>query len=263
MTPTVPHLTASLLPVDHAFFTREGGVSIAPYDTLNSGWNTADSPEALCENWQRFARHLAVRPEHMLSVEQVHGADVYYVDDGTPLWSLSNRPEADALVSTRADIAISVSTADCAPVLLSSFDGQVVGAAHAGWRGAVGGVLEATVQTMKEHGATAIKAVIGPCIGPDSYEISTGMKDDILAQHPGAKRFFPVSMRPRDGHAFFDLPGFCQWRLEQCGDVHVTALHVDTRRDARFFSHRQATLEGCSKTGRQLSAIRAFSTAVR
>lgn len=253
----VPCLSAPSLAVEHAFFTREGGVSVPPYDTLNSGWNTADHPDALAENWRRYAAHMRVPPEKLLSMEQVHGVHVITVDDEMPLWSVAERPQADALVSARADVVLSVMTADCAPVLFSSHDGRVVGVAHAGWRGAVGGVLEATVQSMRALGAGEIKAAIGPCIAQSSYEIGEEMKAEIVAQYPRAECFFSSALRPR--HAFFDLPGFCAWRLQLCTGVQVENMGVDTREDARFFSHRQACLAGDARTGRQLSAIRAFS----
>ncbi|MXV36355.1 MULTISPECIES: peptidoglycan editing factor PgeF [unclassified Saccharibacter] len=253
----LPCLAASSLPVGHAFFTREGGVSAPPYETLNAGWNTADHPDALAENWRRYAAHMRVLPEALLSMEQVHGVHVITVDDEMPLWSVAERPQADALVSARSDVVLTVMTADCAPVLFSSHDGRVVGAAHAGWRGAVGGVLEATVQNMRALGAGRITAVIGPSIAQSSYEIGEEMKTEIIAQHPQAERFFVPAVRAH--HVFFDLPGFCAWRLQLCADVQVENMGVDTRDDARFFSHRQACLAGDARTGRQLSAIRAFS----
>lgn len=252
----LPCVTTDLVPTSHGFFTREGGVSTTPYDTLNGGWNTDDTLTALHRNWQRLAAHIAVPVSHFMSVEQVHGIDVIEVKDDTSLWSIEQRPKADALITTRADVAISVATADCAPVLFSSEDGRVVGAAHAGWRGAVHGVLEATVERMRWVGAQRIVAVIGPCIAASSYEVGNDMRAEIIAHHPQAERFFTPLLA--EGRVMFDLPRFCAWRLKSCAVTKYQILGIDTRDDMRFFSHRRACLAGSSKTGRQISAIRPF-----
>lgn len=253
-----PFFSSSLLPVLHGFFTRDGGVSSVPYETLNGGLGTQDQLQVVQENRRRMAACMGVELERFVALRQVHGADVHVLRHVGDVWSHTDGHEAlpagDALVTDCPEVALGVATADCAPVLFSSGDGWIVGAAHAGWRGAVGGVLEQTVTHMRALGAEGLRAVVGPCIGPASYEVGEDMRRDVLERHPEAGRFFVPAGRV--GHHQFDLPAFCLSLLEKQG-VQVEWTGHDTLADGRFFSHRRATLGGDARTGRQLSVIRA------
>ncbi|MXV43681.1 peptidoglycan editing factor PgeF [Saccharibacter sp. 17.LH.SD] len=254
MSDHLPRLTMPGLTATHGFFSRVGGASSAPYDSLNGGWNTQDQRSHVEENIRRIADVMNVDSFHLLSVDQVHGVDVVTVRANTPLWSVQERPKADALVTDRPDVALAITTADCAPVLFASGDGTIVGAAHAGWRGAIAGVLEATVHHMVALGATDIAAFVGPCIGPASYEVGADMRQAVLEKHSEAESFFRASVKA--DHFMFDLPGFCVKLLEQSGVKYVGKADVDTLSGENYFSHRRATLAGSSLTGRQISAIR-------
>ncbi|GBQ38481.1 hypothetical protein AA0614_1359 [Komagataeibacter saccharivorans NRIC 0614] len=237
----------------HGFFTRQGGVSTGPYATLNCSTRSADDPAALRENRCRVADYVGVRPDCLLGLTQVHGDRTITVE--TP-WPVGQGPEADAMVTNRPGLALGVITADCAPVLFSNARGTVVGAAHAGWRGACGGVLESVVAAMTALGCPAsdIRAVVGPCIAPESYEVGPDMRDAVMAQDGTAAPFFTSAARA--GHFMFDLPGYCVMRLERCGVGQAAALGLDTLRDeARFFSHRRRTLAGGGPIGHQISVI--------
>lgn len=253
-----PFFSSSLLPVRHGFFTRDGGVSSAPYETLNSGLGTQDRPQDVQENRRRIASSVGVELEQFVALRQVHGAEVHVLRHVRDVWSHTDGHEAlpvgDALVTDCPEIALGVATADCAPVLFSSDDGRIIGAAHAGWRGAVGGVLEQTVKQMRLLGAEGLRAVVGPCIGPASYEIGEDMRRAVLEQHPEGECFFTAAAR--QSHYQFDLPAFCLSLLEKHG-VKAEWIDHDTLADDRFFSHRRATLKGDARTGRQLSVIRA------
>ncbi|MUG80307.1 peptidoglycan editing factor PgeF [Bombella sp. ESL0380] len=251
-------LRSPLLPVRHGFFTREGGVSVAPHDTLNGGLGTQDRLDNVQENRRRMAAVVGVELEQFAALRQVHGADVHVLRQVDEVWSHTQGHEAlpagDALVTDCPELALGVATADCAPVLLSSDDGRIVGAAHAGWRGAVGGVLEETVRQMRLLGAEGLRAVVGPCIGPVSYEVGEDMRRAVLERHPEGERFF--SQAARAGHHQFDLPAFCLFRLAEEG-VQAEWTGHDTLAEERFFSHRRATVHGDGRTGRQIAVIRA------
>ncbi|AZV39441.1 peptidoglycan editing factor PgeF [Komagataeibacter xylinus] len=237
----------------HGFFTRLGGVSTGPYATLNCSTRSGDDPRALRENRRRVARYVGVAPDCLLGLTQVHGDHVL---TATSPWPAGAGPEGDALVTATPGLALGVITADCAPILFSNAQGTVVGAAHAGWRGACGGIIEATVAAMGALGcaAGAITAVVGPCIAPASYEVGPDMRADVLARDAAGAAFF--SPAARAGHFMFDLPGYCVMRLEQCGVGAAMALGLDTLRDeARFFSHRRRTLAGGGPIGHQISVI--------
>ncbi|MDG6094224.1 peptidoglycan editing factor PgeF [Acetobacter sp. AN02] len=254
MIPADAVLQASLLArtgVRHGFFTRLGGVSSGPYASLNCSMRSGDDPENLRENRRRVAEFLEVGPSSLLGVTQVHGCGVVRA---TVPWA--SGPEADALVTAVPELAIGVITADCGPVLFASRDGRVAGAAHAGWRGAAGGVLEATLEAMTELGVRAedVLAVVGPCIGPASYEVSDDMRDEVLGLDGAAASFFADGKRA--GHYQFDLPGYCAARLRRAGAGEIEVTGADTLADeARFFSHRRRTLAGGGQIGHQISAI--------
>jgi YfiH family protein len=243
-------LTAKL-PARHGFFTRNGGVSTGPYASLNCSFSGADARENILENRARVAAAMAVAPKNLLGLKQVHGVAVVTV---TAPWAIGAGPDADAMVSTAPGIALGVITADCAPVLFSNGAGTVVGAAHAGWRGAVAGVLEATVAAMQGLGAADIKATIGPCIHQQSYEVGADLRDAVLARDAGDARFFVDGVAA--GKWQFDLPGYCAARLRALG-VDVEILPYDTcGSETEFFSHRRRTLRGEAAIGHQISVIR-------
>jgi YfiH family protein len=250
---TAEFLTDPLLAARHGFFTRRGGVSQGPYASLNASLSGGDDVAHVTQNRALVAASLGAAPERLVGVRQVHGIDVVTV---TAPWPAGQGPDADALVTATPGIALGVITADCAPVLLCDVGAGVIGAAHAGWRGAAAGVLEAVVAAMVALGAdaAAISAVIGPCIGRASYEVGPDLRGSVLAGDESAARFF-TSGRPPD-RWMFDLAGFCAARLRAAGVGHVGALGVDTLPDdERFFSHRRRTLGAGGPIGHQISAI--------
>lgn len=244
----------------HGFFTRRGGVSQGPYASLNCSISSQDRAEDVAANRARVAAALGVEPGALLGLTQVHSADVVVLRRGAAHWRSGRGPQGDALVTDDPALAIGVVTADCAPVLFAAAGGRagglVVGAAHAGWRGACGGVLEATVAAMRDLGAREIAAVVGPCIGPSGYEVGEDMRRAVLALDPqGASCFGPAA---RHGHFLFDLPGYVLGRLRRAGLRRIGAVGLDTLRDpGRFFSHRRRVLASGGVIGHQISAIRA------
>ncbi|HUB46232.1 MAG TPA: peptidoglycan editing factor PgeF [Acetobacteraceae bacterium] len=239
------------LPVPHGFFTRLGGVSAGPFASLNCSLSSADDRDAVLANRARAAGAIGAGPDSLLGLTQVHGPAVVHA---TTAWSAGQGPRADAMVTDRPGIALGIITADCAPVLFCDAEAGVVGAAHAGWRGALAGVLEATVAAMRGLGAQHIAAVVGPCIRQQSYEVGADLRDAVLARDPADDRFFALGRR--EAHWQFDLPGYCAARL-QAARAAVAVLEIDTMADeARFFSHRRRTLSGGGPIGHQVSAIR-------
>ena len=246
-------LTADSLRVPHGFFTRQGGVSGGPYASLNCSLSGGDDRDTVLENRARAALAIGAAPDRLVGLMQVHGADVVEV---IAPWTPGNGPRADAMVTTRPDIALGVITADCAPVLLVDTAAGVAGAAHAGWRGAVAGVIEQTVVAMVRLGAdpAAVVAAIGPCIAQRSYEVGADLRDAVLAQDRGNVRFF-IDGR-REARWQFDLAGYCAARLAAAGVRTISVLDVDTAADeAAFFSHRRRTLAGGGPIGHQISVI--------
>jgi YfiH family protein len=241
------------LTVPHAFFTRRGGVSEGPFASLNCSLSGKDARDAVLENRARAARALGADPAGLVGLAQVHGPAVVAVE--TP-WLPGQGPRADAAVTARRGIAIGIVTADCAPVLFADAHAGVVGAAHAGWRGAVAGVLEATIAAMVALGAARgrIAVAVGPCIGQDSYEVSGDLHDAVLARDPADAAHFAEGARP--GHWQFDLAGYCAARLRAAGLGSVAVTGQDTlAEEGRFFSHRRRTLAGGGPIGHQISVI--------
>jgi YfiH family protein len=244
-------LTADL-GVPHGFFTRLGGVSTGPFASLNGSLSGQDSRDAVLENRARAARAIGCPPEGLVGLTQVHGTEAVRVAQA---WPPGAGPRADAAVTDRAGVALGIVTADCAPVLFADTSAGVIGAAHAGWRGALAGVLEATIGAMVGLGAAAggIVAAVGPCIGQDSYEVAADLRDAILARDTADARFFAPGRR--EARWQFDLAGYCAARLAAAG-VRVMRAPADTCADeARFFSHRRRTLAGGGPIGHQISAI--------
>jgi hypothetical protein len=239
--------------VTHAFFTREGGVSGAPYDSLNCGLGSNDDPEAVRTNRARAMARLGLGTEALATVYQIHSTRVVAVERS---WPAEARPQADGLVTRTPGLAIGILTADCVPVLLADADGGVVGAAHAGWRGALDGVLEAIVAAMIGLGARRDRlcAAVGPCIRQNSYEVGAELRARFVADDPASDDHFAPAARP--GHFQFDLPGYVVRRLAGLEVGAVDALPHDTLADEeRFFSFRRTTKAGGGDYGRQLSAI--------
>ncbi len=243
-------LQSPMLRASHGFFTRRGGVSEGPYASLNCSLSGGDAADRVARNRALAAGAVGVDPDCLLGATQVHGTAVATAD--AP-WMAGAGPRADAIVSARPGLALGVITADCAPVLFC--EGSVAGAAHAGWRGAAAGVLEATVGAMERLGAdrSRIVAVVGPCVGQASYEVGADLRDAVLPTIEAAGSFFQPGARP--GHWQFDLAGYCVARLRAAG-VQVSALNLDTCADeARFFSHRRRTLAGGGPIGHQISVV--------
>ena len=247
-------LTAETLTVPHGFFTRRGGVSTGAFASLNCSLSSPDDRGAVLENRARVARSLNTKPENLVGLTQVHGADVVTV---TQPWAAGQGGRADAMVTDRPEIALGIVTADCAPVLFVDSRRNIVGAAHAGWRGAVAGVLEATVAAMAALGAepAAMAAAIGPCIAQASYEVGPDLRDAVLARSAGDAVFFAPGLRPDRWQ--FDLPGYCAARLRSAGVGHVNVTGYDTlAQEEQFFSHRRRTLMKAGPIGHQISVIR-------
>ena len=246
------HLTSPRLPVPHGFFTRQGGVSLGGYASLNCSLSGQDDPAHVRQNRDRCAAALGVHRDHLLGCRQVHGSGVVTV---TAPWPYGAGQPADAMVTATPGLALGIITADCAPVLFSDNEARVIGAAHAGWRGAAHGVLEAVLAAMTALGAdpARITAAIGPCIGQPGYEVGPDLHDAVLAITPNATTLFTPG---RPDHWHFDLAGYCAHRLLAAG-IRADPLGLDTCADeARFFSHRRRTLAGGGVLGHQLSAIR-------
>lgn len=243
--------SAALDFVRHGFFGRQGGVSAGIYASLNAGTGSNDDAAHVAENRRRIAAAFAAEPDHLIGVHQVHSPDAVLVD--AP-WT-GERPHADAVATKTPGLVLSVLTADCAPVLLADEQAGVVAAAHAGWKGALGGVLENTVALMCEHGAAPerIAAAIGPCIHQPSYEVGAEFEARIRDADPAFARFFTPGA---DGKFQFDLPGFCRAKLDQIGVGTIDTLPLDTyARPAAFHSHRRSVHEKAGDYGRNCAAI--------
>jgi YfiH family protein len=244
---------SSLAGIRHGFFTRDGGVSSGIYASLNGGVGSSDAPDQVAENRARMAATLGVARDCLLTCYQVHSPDVVIAE--VP-WSREARPHADAIVTRVAGLAVGVSTADCGPVLFADAQVRVVGAAHAGWRGALSGVLEATLAAMERLGAkrARIAAALGPMISQSNYEVGPDLVERFLAAEPGNAQFLIPSTRAQ--HALFDLPGYIAMRLQRAGIEQFDDLGLCTYADpARFFSYRRATHRGEPDYGRHVNAI--------
>jgi len=238
--------------VRHGFFTRGGGVSTGLYDSLNTGVGSSDDPAAVAENRRRVAAHLGSAPDDLAACYQIHSAVARVAEAG---WK-GERPEGDATVTAAPGVVCAVLTADCAPVLMADPEAGVVGAAHAGWKGALGGIVHSTVAAMEALGARPARmvAVVGPCIAQASYEVGADYQDRFEHHDPGSGRFFAPGAAPDKRQ--FNLPGYVLWRLEQAGVADAAWTGGDTRVDAaRFFSNRRAYLNGEPDFGRLMSAI--------
>ena len=236
----------------HAFFDREGGVSGGVYASLNAGIGSNDDPAKVAENRRRMAEQMGVAAERFLSVHQTHSADVV-VASGP--WPGATRPRADAIVTQSEGLAIGASAADCGPILLVDPNARVIGAAHAGCKGALTGIVESTVAAMQKLGAEpgGIVAAIGPLIRQRSYEVGGEFVERFIeADAENAVYFIPSA---RAGHAMFDLAGFIRMRLENAGVLMIDYIGVDTYSDERFFSYRRSVHRRETDYGRHVHAI--------
>lgn len=239
--------------VRHGFFTRNGGVSGGLYASLNCGLASGDLPEAVATNRVRVMRHLDLPPSSLLTLRQVHGNRVITV--ARP-WETAEPPEADGLVTTTPGLALGILSADCAPVLLADAAAGVIGACHAGWKGARAGIVAATVAAMVARGARPERliAAVGPCIAQRSYEVGADFAAAFLAESSQHARLFAPAGRP--GHALFDLRAYVAWTLEQAGVSAISCCPNDTfAEEERFFSYRRATVRQEPDYGRGISVI--------
>lgn len=239
--------------IRHGFFTRSGGVSEGVYASLNGGIGSNDAPEKVRENRARMAAQLGVVPDRFLTPYQIHSPDVV-VADGS--WSQETRPRADALVTREPKLAIGVSTADCGPLLFADAEAGVVGAAHAGWRGAFTGVIEATIAAMEKLGAARgrIAVALGPTIRQPNYEVGPEFVERFLAADMDNERFFAPSRR--EGHRMFDLTGYIADRVQRAGVAQFEDLgHCTFADPERFFSYRRMSQRGEPDYGRHINAI--------
>ena len=252
MQTTLEILTHPLLrDVRHGFFTRKGGASSGLFAGLNCGRRSTDQTEMVVVNRARVATAMGVPANALATVKQVHSADVVTLTDAHDIAAVANT-EADGIVTARRGVALAVLTADCQPILLADADAGVIGACHAGWRGALNGIVEATVDAMRALGARQISAVIGPTISQHAYEVSPEFMDSFLAEDPAYGRFF--SGGP-NGRPMFDLPSFGLMRLRDAGADAEWTGHCTYSDPGRFFSYRRATHEGEADYGRLISAI--------
>ena len=252
---TPPFLTSSLLDapnIAHGFFGRAGGVSEGLYASLNTGPGSEDAPENVTENRKRCAIALGAEPGRLVTNFQTHSADVIAVDrphEGTP-------PKADALVTKTPGLAIGALAADCMPWLFADPDAGVIGAAHAGWRGALGGVLENTVAAMERLGAqtSRIRAAVGPCMRQPNFEVGLDLLEAFTAKYPESAQFFAPGKSSEKRQ--LDLTGFGAWRLRSVGVAQIDDLEVCTLGAPEdYFSYRHGRRAGESDYGRNLSAI--------
>lgn len=240
----------SLAPLQHGFFTRRGGASSGVFEGLNCGFGSSDQHQAVSINRARVTTALAVAPDSLMGVHQVHSANVVTVTEAT-----SERQKADALVTATPGLALSVLSADCQPVLFADHDAGVIGAAHAGWKGALSGVLEATLDAMENLGADRanVHAVIGPCISQRAYEVGADFFEDFIAEDPTFARFFANG---QEGRYQFDLPALGLHRLRAAGVASAEwTRHCTYSDESRFFSYRRATHRQEADYGRLIAAI--------
>jgi polyphenol oxidase len=252
LSPVISQVLARDSAINHAFFTREGGVSNGFYATLNGGLGSNDERPSVIENRLRMAAHMRVAPERFLGVWQVHSADVAIV---SAPWT-GERPKADALVTAMPNLALSVATADCGSVLFVDSQAGVIGAAHAGWQGAFHGILEATIVAMEKLGAmrSRISVAMGPMLSQRNYEVGPEFLTRFQAQDAANARFFIPSEKP--DHAMFDLPAYNRMCLEKAGVGSIDDVALCTYDDEpRFYSYRRATHRKEPDYGRLISAI--------
>ncbi len=237
----------------HGFYTRKGGASNGIYSGLNVGLGSDDDRETVLENRHRVARSMGVNDENLVMVYQVHSADVAFV---AKPWNMKDRPKLDAMVCCTPDIAIGVMTADCGPVLFQDAENGIIGAAHAGWKGATGGILENTVSAMETIGAERenITAVLGPTISQKHYEVGPEFVDNLVSLNTSNDQYLNPSTKP--DHAMFDLPGYIVDRLTADGVAASWCGDCTYADEEQFFSYRRKTHRNEADYGRQVSVIK-------
>jgi len=239
--------------VRHGFFTRQGGVSGGIYESLNCGFGSKDNPDNVRENRARVSAKLGVEPQRLLTVHQIHSNTAILADK---IWDPGEAPQGDALVTAVRGLAVGVLSADCTPILFAETTAGIVGAAHAGWRGAKSGIIEAVLDAMDGLGGQRdrICAAIGPTISQPSYEVSHDFKTGFLEEDSANEAFFTTS--PESGKPHFDLPGYCRAKLERAGVRQIESSGQCTFEDeSLFFSYRRSLHGGEQDYGRQISAI--------
>ena len=245
--------TLALPGIRHGFFTRQGGVSAGLYASLNGGLGSHDDAANVAENRARMAASLEVEPHCLLTAYQIHSPDVLVAERP---WQPLARPRADAIVTRTPGLAVGVTSADCGPILLADAEARVIGAAHAGWRGALAGIAEATVAAMERLGAERgrLRAALGPMIRQDHYEVGPDLMTRFAAEDAASGPFFRPAAR--DGHALFDLPAYIAERLTRAGVRQIEDLGLCTYADvSRFFSYRRSTHRAEADYGRHVHAI--------
>lgn len=252
MQTTLEILTHPLLDtVRHGFFTRRGGASSGLFSGLNCGFGSSDQAEIVAINRARVAEAMGVAPGRLATVHQVHSAEVAVLRAGDEAADFT-AIRADGIVTDQPGVALAVLTADCQPILLADPQAGVIGAVHAGWRGALSGVIEAAVAAMQDLGAARIRAVIGPTISQRAYEVGPEFMDEVLAEDPGHQRFFAGGP---NGRPMFDLPGFGLMRLREAGVEAEWTRHCTYADPERFFSYRRSTHQNEADYGRLISVI--------
>lgn len=252
---SAPHLTVKSLLLDgvrHGFFGRAGGVSTGVYASLNTGLGSGDAPEAVRENRARCAQSLGIDPEKLLTLYQTHSPVAVIVEKA---WT-GQGPKADAMATKTPGVALGVLAADCMPFLFADPEAGVIGAAHAGWRGALAGVLEAVIDAMIRLGAAPerIRAGLGPCLRQPNFEVGLDLVDAFLSKYPASERFFAAGVSAERRQ--FDLAGFGRWRLEEAGLAALDDAGLCTFGACQdYFSYRASRRAGAADFGRNLSAI--------
>ena len=248
---TLEILTSDALDVQHGFFTRKGGASSGIFKGLNCGIGSSDQSDVVTLNRHMVASSFGIADDHLMSVYQIHSPEVVIVTEPQN----GARPKADAMVTREKGLALGILTADCAPILFTDTKAGVIGAAHAGWKGAVGGVIHGTIKAMEALGATrtAIHATVGPCISQLAYEVGPEMLEDFIAEDTANARFFAQG---KDDRYQFDLPGFCLQKLreEDVGQANWSG-HCTYSDEDRFYSYRRTTHRKEADYGRLISAI--------
>ncbi len=243
---------ATISAIEHAFFTRQGGVSTGQYDSLNCGYGSDDSTEHVSENRRRASTKLGVNSSSLVSVYQVHGTDVVTIEEP---WDRHSAPKADGMVTRHSNLALGILTADCTPVLFADPEAGIIGACHAGWRGALNGIVEATISSMEALRSARgnILAAIGPCIAQKSYQVGIEFRDQFTGQDPQYSRYF---IDDDATHLRFDLGGFVELMLDRAQIMQFENVCIDNCAETELlFSYRRTTLAGKSDYGRGLSAI--------
>ena len=239
--------------IAHGFFTREGGVSQGLYQSLDGGLGSSDDPQSIIKNRARMAHALGVNEHHLLSLYQIHSATCVKVNEP---WSLDQRPRADAMVTNRTGLALGIGTADCGPLLFADPHARLIGAAHAGWKGALYGVIESTILAMEELGAQRgrLHVTLGPTISQSAYEVGPEFRETFLSTDKNWDRFFTA--QNESGKCHFDLPAFIMDRLEKAHVGSIENLALCTYADEeRFFSFRRTTHRKEADYGRLIAAI--------